>query len=68
MKLGATGEFPEGKLGPHDALNIAVMRGEDGKIVINFGKPVVWMAMKPDRAIEFIRMIMYYAGVKKVTL
>ena len=44
------------------------MRGEDGNIVINFGKPVVWMAMKPDRAIEFIRMIMYYAGVKKVTL
>lgn len=59
-KPGATGEFPEGQLGPRDEgeLNIAIAADPDRNVVImDFGKPVAWLAMEPDHARGFISMI-----------
>lgn len=54
-KLGATGEFPEGKLGPGDegALQLAI--GVEGKaVIIHMGmKPVAWFAMNAADAYTF---------------
>lgn len=50
-KLGATGEYPKGKLAPDDegGLNAAITRQGD-VIRIDFGKPVGWLALYPDEA------------------
>lgn len=56
--LGATGKFPEGKINERDEGEIAFAVGvEDGKIVLNFGKPVAWIGFPPDQAMELARMI-----------
>jgi hypothetical protein len=67
--LGATGEFPEGKLNPSDegALKMAV--GYDplnGVVHIEFGTPVAWLGLPPDNAIEFALLVMRHAGVRQV--
>ena len=61
-KLGATGEFPGGKLTEDDegALNLAI-GGKDGKVVIDFGTPVVWIGLTPQEAAEFASLILKYA-------
>lgn len=50
-KLGATGKFPEGKINQDDEgelqLGIKII---DGRIVINFGKPVAWLGFPGDLA------------------
>lgn len=45
-KLGATGDFPRGKLneGDEGALQIAVYE-QDKTIIIDFGKEVAWIGM-----------------------
>lgn len=49
--VGATGQFPDGKLNAHDEgeLKIAVAT-RDHKVVLAFGKPVAWIGMNPDDA------------------
>lgn len=50
-KLGATGRFPEGKLTPEDEGEIAYAIGQqDGKVVINFGKPTHWIGFTAEQA------------------
>lgn len=52
-KLGATGKFPDGKLNKDDEGELAFRVGRrDGYVVIDFGKPVKWMALPPGSAIE----------------
>lgn len=42
--LGATGEYPQGKLNETDEGGITIAVGiENGKVVIQFGKPVAWI-------------------------
>jgi len=42
--IGATGEHPQGKLTPHDEGGIQFAIGvKDGKVVLDFGQPVVWV-------------------------
>lgn len=51
--IGATGQFPDGKMHKSDEgeLSFAVsMRA--GKIVVEFGKPVAWIGFLPDQAQE----------------
>ena len=56
--IGPTGKYPEGKLGERDEGEIAFAVGaEDGKIVLNFGKPVAWIGFTPEQAMEIARMI-----------
>lgn len=50
-QLGATGDYPAGKLNEHDegAIQIAVGM-QKGKVVVDFGTPVKWIAMDPKMA------------------
>jgi hypothetical protein len=61
-KLGATGEFPEGKISPHDegALNLAI--GHDAKrVYVNFGTPVMSLGMGPEQALNLAALIVQHA-------
>lgn len=62
MKLGATGEFPEGKLaeGDEGSLNLAI-GSKEGKVVIDFGSPTVWIGMAPQEAATFASLIIKFA-------
>lgn len=52
--IGATGMYPEGKLTPQDEGGIQFAIGEqNGKVVIDFGNPVHWLAMSPQQAADF---------------
>lgn len=68
MKLGATGKYPKGSLGPHDegALALGVANDGQGNVHINFGKDISWLAMPPEQAVEFAKLILRHAGAKKV--
>lgn len=49
-KLGATGEFPLGKLNEDDegAVNIGIAADHaNNRVVIQFAKPMSWMAFDP---------------------
>jgi hypothetical protein len=61
-KLGATGEFPRGKLNADDegALNCSITHGA-GVVRIDFGKEIAWLAMDPGLAINFASAIMVHA-------
>lgn len=67
-KLGATGEFPEGSLGPHDegALKMGVAHDSKGNVHRNFGKEISWFAVPPEQAIELGKLLMRHAGAKKI--
>lgn len=50
-QLGATGNFPQGKLTEHDEGEIRLAVGvSGGKVVINFGKPTAWIGMDAKQA------------------
>lgn len=50
---GAIGAYPEGKLTPSDEGAIQFAIGEsDGKVVIDFGTAVHWLAMSPQDAAD----------------
>ena len=56
---GATGEFPQGKLVPHDEGAIQFAIGEkDGKVVIDFGTSVHWFAMTPQEAADLASVLL----------
>jgi hypothetical protein len=69
-KLGATGHFPQGALGPDDegALQIGIAHDSKGNVVLNFGEQVSWVAMPPAAAINFAKVILRHAGVKKIEI
>lgn len=70
LKLGPTGKFPQGSLGPHDGgeLIFAVGRDAQGLIHVDFGKPVKWFALPPEQAIELAKGLLKHAGAKKVEI
>jgi hypothetical protein len=54
-QFGATNKFPQGKLNDNDEGEIAfgvAADKENGKVLINFGKPVAWFGMDREQAIE----------------
>jgi hypothetical protein len=57
-QLGATGDFPRGKLNADDegGLMLAITV-RDQTLHIEFGKPVAWLAMSCDEAIRFAELI-----------
>jgi hypothetical protein len=69
-KFGATGKFPRGSLGPHDegGLQMGVAHDEHGNVIMNFGKPVAWIAFPPEQAIELAKLILHHAGAKKIEI
>ena len=61
-KLGATGEFPEGKLGEGDEGELQFAVGvHEGNIVIDFGTPVAWVAMPPELARQVAELLLQHA-------
>lgn len=51
QQLGATGNFPDGKLTSNDEGEIALgVTAYHGKVIVNFGKPVVSLGMSPEQA------------------
>lgn len=62
--LGATGQFPEGKLTSHDegelrfAVGIAL-----GQVTIDFGKSVAWIGMSPEIAVKLATSLISHARV-----
>lgn len=63
LKLGATGTFTDGKLGPHDEgdLRMAIFRRGE-QVCIDFGTPVVWFSMPASEAKEFAQKILEAAS------
>jgi hypothetical protein len=61
-ELGATGEFPEGKLTEDDEGELKMAIGHNGNLVfINFGKPIKWMGMNPSEALQMAKIITEHA-------
>ena len=51
--FGATGKYPQGHLNDDDEGELRIGIGvSEGKVVINFGTPVVWIGFDADQAIE----------------
>lgn len=60
--IGATGLHPEGKLTPHDEGGIQFAVGvKDGKVVLDFGQPVVWLGMSPGDALQLAETLIQRA-------
>jgi hypothetical protein len=56
--LGATGQFPEGKLTEVDEGEVRIgITDLDGKVVVDFGKPTAWIGFNPDQADDVARAI-----------
>jgi hypothetical protein len=58
--LGATGQFPEGKLTKEDEGEIRIAIGHTpGKVVMDFGeKPITWIGFTPVQARQIAMMLM----------
>lgn len=68
-KLGATGNFPDGKLNEHDDGEFRLLVKEaDGNVHIYFGKPVAWLALPKEQAFKFALTIMKHAGAQFETV
>lgn len=63
INLGATGEFPQGKLNDDDEgeLRMAIITKEK-TVIIDFGKPVHWLGMSRDEARAFGELIIQKAN------
>ena len=62
--LGATGKFPHGKVHATDegGLKFAIATDrEHGVVALNFGTPVVWLALPPALAKELARALILHA-------
>lgn len=56
--LGATGEFPSGKLSPSDEGEFRYRVGSTaGKVLLDFGKPITWVGFDPEQADQLWRSI-----------
>jgi hypothetical protein len=56
---GALGDFPDGKLTKTDEGAIQFAVGEkDGKVVLDFGTPVIWVGMSPQQAADLASLIL----------
>lgn len=65
--FGATGTFPQGVLNDDDqgALQMGIRRDkEDGLVHLEFGRPVAWLALPPELAINLARSLLKAAGVQ----
>lgn len=66
VQLGAQHDFPAGQYGPTDegALRFAVGHDKtNGRVVMEFGSPVAFMAMEPDQARHLANLLLTHAGL-----
>lgn len=51
--IGATGQFPEGQISVDDEGGIQfTLKPENGKLIIDFGKPIQWVGLTPQDACD----------------
>jgi len=63
MKLGATGDYPQGKLNETDEIILAIATDEKaGKVIINFAKEVAWVGMSAKQAKGFGELLIMHAN------
>lgn len=62
MELGATGNFPAGKIAAQDEGGIRVSISHyQGNVIINFGSPVAWVGFTARQAREIATSLMKHA-------
>lgn len=62
--VGGTGEHPEGFLTPDDEGGIQFRVGsENGKVVLDFGKPVHWVGMDAQQAADLASSLLKWARI-----
>jgi len=62
------GEHPHGKLNADDAGALAFAVGvEAGRVVLRFPKPVAWMGMTGDEALELAQLLLRHAKHAGIT-
>jgi len=69
--VGATGAFPMPALDEHDEGELRFAVGFDpvnGLVRIEFGKPVAWLAMPREHAINMARSLLKQAGATKIEI
>ena len=60
--VGGTGLHPDGKMTPEDEGGIQFRVGsENGKVVLDFGKPVHWVGMDAQQAADLASSLMKWA-------
>ncbi len=60
--IGATGEYPDGWMGLRDEGGIQfAVKNKDGKVVVDFGKPVHWVGMNPQDACDLAQSLIRQA-------
>lgn len=61
---GPTGEFPQGQIHPADEgeLRLTVALAANGKIIVDFGKPVTWLGFGPTEAEELAQSLLSMAA------
>lgn len=70
-EFGATGQHPLGQLDDSDEgeLRLGVAFDEVmGVVRIEFGKPVAWLGLPKQEAIQLARMLLRHAGIKNVSI
>ena len=61
-QLGATGQFPEGKVTKEDEGEIRLAIGsKTGTVFIEFGKPVAWIGFTPQQAKQIALTLLDHA-------
>ena len=62
------GEHPDGRLNKDDAGALAFAVGvEAGRVVLRFPKPVAWMGMTGDEALELAQLLLRHAKHAGIT-
>lgn len=64
MGLGATSRHPSGSVHASDEGEIRMGVASDdktGKVMLNFGKPVAWLAFNPEEAIDVAKALIQHA-------
>jgi hypothetical protein len=65
--FGASGEYPDGKISKSDEGELTLGVTYDPTkdlVIINFGKPVAWLGLKPAQAAAFAQFILKRAQRK----
>lgn len=62
-KLGATGNFPQGKLTPTDEGEIKLAVGiKDKKVILDFGTSVTWIGFSAEQALDLANSLIERAA------
>lgn len=63
LKLGPTGRFPMGHLNKDDEGEIRIgVTSSNGKVVIDFGKPIHWVGLSPEQAKDIAEVLISRAN------